>query len=100
MKSTTIVALLMVVAICAPPPIRYPVRLTYINSINSWASPSTIAEGMGIPGYAPDHNYNYIVLAFWSKGNPVDMAKVWNDPQTYLKTLFGNTKTETQLAIL
>ena len=91
-KGTLLVLILVTLAFCAPPPINYPVRLTYINSINSWREPSNVAEGMGIPGYAPDHNYNYIALAFWSKGNPLDMVKVWNDPKTYLGTLFGNTK--------
>ena len=80
--------------------VNYPVKVAYVNSIASWISGATVAEGMGVPGYAPDHSYNYIALAFWSYGKPLDMAKVWDDPQPYLKTTFGNTKEETQRAIL
>ena len=45
--------------------INYPAKVTYVNSIASWAGDKAIAAGMGIPGYAPDHGYNYIVLSFW-----------------------------------
>lgn len=63
-----LLALLLSVVVGAPPPINYPAKVGYVDTINSWASTATIAEGMGIPGYAPDHGYNYILLAFWSYG--------------------------------
>ena len=45
-------------------PNNYPIRLGYINKISHWWG-DNIAKDLGVPGYAPDHDYNYILLAFW-----------------------------------
>jgi len=46
---------------------------------------------MGIPGYS-NHTYNYIAITFWTcKQGGLDIAKFWDDPITYMGTLFGNT---------
>ena len=61
--------------------IERPIRLAYVNSLNSWWPAADIAAGMGVPGYSTENIYNYIVLTFWSCGNRVfDTVKVWNDP--------------------
>ena len=39
-----------------------------------------VAGAIGVPGYGPFHQYNYINLAFFECGQgPVDMGKVWSD---------------------
>ena len=39
---------------------------------------------MGIPGYS-NHTYNYIAITFWTCAQgPLDIAKFWDDPITYL----------------
>ena len=97
----TVILLFLILAIgVSDRTINYPVKLTYVNIIKSWREPSHIAEGMGIPGYGADHGYNYIVLAFWRYNKLWDFAEVWNNPQAYLFSEFGNTKEETQTEIL
>ena len=94
MKSLIFLSLMVICILGAPPPINYPVRLTYVNSFNVsyWADPALIAKGVGIPGYAENHTYNYIVYAFWTYNAPLDIAKMWDDPQSYFFGEFGNTK--------
>ncbi|CAM6004217.1 unnamed protein product [Sphagnum balticum] len=79
--------------------ISYPVRLAYIDRINSFQTVQSIAAGMGIPGYAPANIYNYICLGYWtsSKGAQ-DIAEVWAEPLLYYNTTspFGKTKEEIQ----
>ncbi|CAM6005821.1 unnamed protein product [Sphagnum balticum] len=79
----------------ARPAISYPVRLAYIDRLNSFQTVQSIAAGMGIPGYAPTNIYNYVCFGYWtsSKG-PQDIAEVWAEPQLYYNTTspFGKTK--------
>jgi len=69
------------------PSIDYPIRSGYIDKVLSWWPPASIAAGLGVPGYAAPHLYNYLILAFWScsSGN-LDMVNVWGNPVYY----FGN----------
>lgn len=103
MKNASILLLLLAVLVTlgAPPKVNYPVRFTYINSINSWNSQNDILAGMGVPGFAPSHSYNYVALAFWSFVGPLDMAKVWDDPVQFIKPhpQLGSTKDAMQKAI-
>lgn len=101
MKNAIFILLFAVIAICAPPKINYPIRFTYINTINSWTSQANILAGLGVPGYAKPHSYNYIAYAFWSYIGPLDMAKVWNDPVKYIGTSpeLGTTKDQIQKSI-
>jgi hypothetical protein len=70
--------------------VNYPIRFAYINRFSSW-TPEGIAKSMGIPGYST-HTYNYICVTFWTCAHgPLDIAKAWDDPITYMGTLFGNT---------
>lgn len=74
------------------PPNNYPIRVAYIDRISSWYGDS-IATALGVPGYAPPHDYNYIYLAFWScAGSPKDIAMVWANAYTYFSqgNSFGN----------
>lgn len=94
MKYNLLILLLAYCAIGASKKVNYPIRFTYINTINSYASQTAILAGMGVPGYAPAHPYNYIAFAFWSYNGPLDMAKFWADPVKNIGTSpeLGNTK--------
>jgi chitinase len=96
-----ILIILATLALGQRPEVNYPVRFTYINTISSWASQSAILAGLGVPGYAKAHSYNYIAFAFWSYSGPLDMAKVWADPVKYIGTSadLGSTKDQMQKAI-
>ena len=101
MKNAFLILLLALTVSTAPPPVNYPVRFTYINTIDSWASQSIILAGLGVPGYAKPHIYNYIAFAFWSFSGPLDMAKVWGDPVKYIGASadLGSTKDQIQKSI-
>lgn len=74
-----------------------PIRLTYINNILSWRSAFGLAASLGVPGYAPPHLYNYIVLAFWTyPDTPKQAAFLWASPSTYFRTrsTFGSTDSQ------
>ena len=64
--------------------VSYPIRFTYVNSLNSWWPASAIAAGMATPGFAQNHTYNYVALAFWTTGGSADIAKVWENPIVYM----------------
>lgn len=71
---------------------NYPIRVAYVDRSTSWYGDS-IAKALGVPGYAPPHDYNYIYLAFWScAGSPKDMAMIWANAYTYFAqgNSFGN----------
>ena len=58
-------------------PNNYPIRAAYIDRTSYWYG-DNIAKGWGVPGYAGPHDYNYILLAFWScSGTHYDMAAIW-----------------------
>jgi len=77
--------------------ISYPIRLTYVNSINGWWPASTIAAGMAVPGFARNHTYNYVVLAFWSYNGGVDTGKVWENPTMFMGTESSLGKTNNEI---
>jgi len=55
-----------------------------------------------VPGYAPAHEYNYIVLAFWScNNNPADMALIWASAYEFFAqgNSFGSNTQEIQKAL-
>lgn len=58
--------------------VKRPIKFAYVNSINSWSSSSSVLAGMGVPGYGPETDYNYIALTFWSPQGPLDMVKAWD----------------------
>jgi hypothetical protein len=67
-----------------------PIRLIYIDGISNWGSAAGLAASLGVPGYAPPHLYNYVVLSFWLyQSGPADAALLWANPSTY----FGTTST-------
>jgi len=72
--------------------VSYPVRLVYIDSIAQWWG-DAIATGMGVPGFAQPHIYNYVVFAFWLSSGPADVAMIWSSPLKYFGTAsqFGST---------
>lgn len=52
-----------------------------------------------MPGYAPEHIYNYIALAFWTCQNgPLDLTLIWKDPLYYMgaDNPFGSTNGDIQ----
>jgi chitinase len=55
-----------------------------------------------VPGEAPPHDYNYVLLAFWScNNNPADMAGIWADAYQYFGqgNKFGNNTADIQKAL-
>ncbi len=66
--------------------ISYPIRFIYVDSLNSWWPASAIAAGMATPGFAQNHTYNYVALAFWTTGGSADTAKVWENPIAFMGT--------------
>mmetsp|Transcript_9519 Transcript_9519/g.10523 ORF Transcript_9519/g.10523 Transcript_9519/m.10523 type:complete len:333 (+) Transcript_9519:291-1289(+) len=104
MKSLSI-ALLAVVTLSAvfsivveEQPNASPVVVTYIDKINGWWPPATIAAGIGVPGYAKDTSYNVFNIAFWLSSGPTDIADIWADPLHYFSAQnpFGSTSAEIQ----
>mgnify|MGYP001323148856 CR=1 FL=1 len=81
--------------------ISYPIRLAYVNGMNSWWPATAIAAGLGVPGYAQNHSYNYIVLAFWLTSGAADSALVWANPTMYMGTdsVFGKTTSDIQQSL-
>ena len=79
----------------------FPLRVGYVDRTASWYGDS-IAAGLGVPGYAKPHNYNFILLAFWScSGAPKDMAMIWASAMTYFAegNSFGKNTDEIQKSI-
>jgi hypothetical protein len=77
--------------------ITYPIRFAYVDRTPYWYS-TNIAIGLGVPGYAPDNDYNYFALAFWTCGSALDMAAIWANALTYFTNAagFGNTTPDIQ----
>ena len=61
--------------------------VTYIDKINDWSTASVIAEGLGVPGYSKNDQYNVINLAFLLSKEAADIALIWKNPLEY----FGST---------
>ncbi len=101
MKNAILILFCILIAFAIPPPVSFPVRFTYVDTISSWTSQSAILAGIGVPGYAKSHIYNYIALAFWSYSGPLDMVKAWNDPVKYIGSSpdLGSTKDQIQKSI-
>lgn len=82
--------------------ITYPIRFAYIDKIADWSSPTAIAKSMGIPGYAPDHIYNYLCLSIWTYSyGPFSAAMIWDNPIGYFGTAsaFGSTNAQIRSSI-
>jgi hypothetical protein len=74
--------------------VSIPIRLIYIDGISNWASAAGLAASLAVPGYAPPHLYNYVVLSFWLyPSGPTDAAQLWAAPSNYFGTtsVFGST---------
>ena len=75
-----------------PPANNYPIRAVYIDRSQYWYG-DKIAISLAVPGYAPAHEYNYVLLAFWScNSEPKDMALIWTDAYKFFGqgNSFGN----------
>ena len=82
-------------------PNNYPIRLGYINKISHWWG-DNIAKDLGVPGFAPTHDYNYMLIAFWKcHGDPLDIALMWQNAYSYFGAAnsFGSTTVELQAEI-
>jgi hypothetical protein len=81
---------------------KYPIRFTYIDKIIDWSSIKGLAKSLGIPGYAPNHIYNYICLSVWTSSyGPVSTALLWHNPIGYFGTAsqFGSTNSQIRTSI-
>jgi len=79
-----------------------PIRLVYIGRIINWSSAVGLATSLGVPGYAPPHLYNYIVLASWTyPSTPKDAALLWANPSTYfgIYSSFGTTDSQIRASL-
>jgi hypothetical protein len=58
---------------------KVPVRLVYIDGLNSWWGNLTVPAALGVPGFTSTPlPYNYIALAFWTyPGSAVDGVGMW-----------------------
>jgi len=55
-----------------------------------------LAASMGVPGYAEEKIYNYIMLGFWKCADvPSEAVLAWSKPIDYFgdDSVFGRTKT-------
>jgi chitinase len=69
--------------------------------MTSWYG-MTVAAGLGVPGYAAKHDYNYLIFAFWGcKNGPMDVGIVWQNLSSYLgeKNPWGTTDREVQIGV-
>jgi hypothetical protein len=41
-----------------------PIRMGYIDELETLTPPEAMLKSMGVPGYA-DHEYNYLSLIYW-----------------------------------
>ena len=87
MKSCKIlISLLIAVFVVNSGRVNYPIRFAYSNVISSWWPPSAIADNLNVPGFGTDRIYNYVALAFWNYGGPLDTALLWANALTYMGT--------------
>ena len=52
---------------------------------------------MGVPGYAPETDYNVIIVGFWLTSGPYDAGQVWANPIGFgfgTDSPFGSTNEE------
>lgn len=81
-----------------PPANSYPIRAAYIDRSEYWYG-DKIAVALGVPGVAPPHEYNYILLAFWMcSSGPTDMAGLWTNAYQNFgpENSFGKSNDEIQ----
>lgn len=77
---------------------NYPIRLAWVNRCSYWYG-DNIAKAWGVPGFAPDHIYNTIVLTFWScSDRHMDMVLMWQNAGQWFgdQSSFGKTTDEIQ----
>jgi len=76
--------------------------VTYVDAIDSWYPPESIAAALGVPTYAATNRYNVVNLSFWLNSGPADAALVWAEALTYCSTdnPWGNTTAAIQKAWL
>jgi hypothetical protein len=75
-------------------------RFVYVDNVNIWWPPQSTLAQMGVPTLAASNIYNYFAYSFWTCGHgPQGIAKLYNDPVTYLGTELGKNKIEIQTYI-
>jgi hypothetical protein len=74
-----------------------PIRAVNLDSINFWWPPEKTVADIGVPDYAPNHDYNYLIFGTWTcKNGAFDVAKLWTEASYYLSNNFGNTTNQIQ----
>lgn len=53
------------------------IYFSYIDKISDWSSGTSIAQGMGVPGYTQNTQYNVLSLGFINSKGPRDIAALW-----------------------
>ena len=74
-----------------------PVIGTNLDSVNSWWPPEKTASDIGVPSFAPNTIYNYLIFGTWTCQNGAfDIAKLWDTASFFLGKKFGATTPEIQ----
>ena len=96
-----LICLLIVVLAVNAGRVNYPIRFAYSNVISAWWPPTAIAGNFDVPGFGTDRIYNYIALAFWTYGGPLDTAMLWANAQVYMgrESEFGSTTDQIQKSL-
>lgn len=77
----------------------YPVRVGFIERLDEYYPVERLASSLGVPGYADEKIYNYILLGFWRcEDQPTGAALAWSKPIDYFgdDSVFGKNKQEIQ----
>jgi hypothetical protein len=96
MKVYCIFAIITSLVICLPLPGNQ-IRVTYVDGISSWWGAEAVAAAIGMPGYATDHMYTVINLAFLLSYGPADALSVWHHPFGFMEATrnpWGTTESE------
>lgn len=87
MRKVSVIFLLFVLSLALSQELRrqanvdYPVRFTYVNRLSAWWGAEKIAAALGVPGYAPPNQYNYVALSFWTCNlGATDAVTMWTNP--------------------
>lgn len=83
MSSLLFLALLVTVSLSDP------IYFSYIDKISAWWPPTAIAQGIGVPTYASNNEYNVLSFAFITSKGTTDIATLWESPLTYFGSASG-----------
>lgn len=54
--------------------------VSYIDTVYTTGGAKAIAAQLGVPGYAPETDYNTLIIGFWLTFGPYDAGQIWANP--------------------